>query len=96
MENITLGEWLDNTGASWHNKYLDKWLDLKVTREISSADQDQNWHDYLKLSRKYFPNHKYVFSFITLENGWAVGFNENPSHGWSFPHSIEKYDYPGN
>lgn len=29
--------------------------------------------------------HKNVFNWCKLENGLAVGFNENPSKGWSFP-----------
>jgi hypothetical protein len=92
VENLTLREWLKNTGASWYNSYLEKWLDLQVTREFSSVffDQDE-WSKFVNL---YFPNHGYVYSFITLENGWAVGWNENPARGWSFPKSIKKYDYP--
>ena len=29
--------------------------------------------------------HKHVCYWCELENGKAVGWNENPSHGWSFP-----------
>lgn len=29
--------------------------------------------------------HKNVFFWWSLENGYAVAFNENPSRGWSFP-----------
>jgi hypothetical protein len=29
--------------------------------------------------------HKNVFAWWLLETGHAVGFNENPSHGWTFP-----------
>lgn len=29
--------------------------------------------------------HKHVVFWVTLENGYHVGFNENPSVGWSFP-----------
>lgn len=28
---------------------------------------------------------KHVMFWVLLENGKAVGWNENPSHGWSFP-----------
>lgn len=28
---------------------------------------------------------KNVFNWYELENGYAVGWNENPSRGWSFP-----------
>jgi hypothetical protein len=29
--------------------------------------------------------HKNVFYWVELENGYAVGWNENPARGWSFP-----------
>ena len=29
--------------------------------------------------------HKNVYFWVELENGYAVGLNENPSNGWSFP-----------
>ena len=29
--------------------------------------------------------HKNVHFWVILENGYAVGWNENPSKGWSFP-----------
>lgn len=29
--------------------------------------------------------HKHVFVWYELENGYAVGWNENPGRGWSFP-----------
>lgn len=29
--------------------------------------------------------HKNIHNWCVLENGMAVGFNENPSYGWSFP-----------
>jgi hypothetical protein len=28
---------------------------------------------------------KHVFHWVKLANGYAVGFNENPARGWSFP-----------
>ena len=29
--------------------------------------------------------HKHVYNWCILESGHAVGWNENPSIGWSFP-----------
>ena len=29
--------------------------------------------------------HKNVYYWVELENGYAVGWNENPGIGWSFP-----------
>ena len=36
--------------------------------------------------------HKYVKSWFALANGKAVGWNENPSRGWSFP--VISYEEP--
>ena len=30
-------------------------------------------------------SHKNVYFWVELDNGFAVGWNENPSRGWSFP-----------
>lgn len=30
-------------------------------------------------------NYKFVFKWAILENGSVIGWNENPSKGWSFP-----------
>ena len=30
-------------------------------------------------------SHKNVFYWVELINGYAVGWNENPARGWSFP-----------
>lgn len=36
-------------------------------------------------SKKWPGEHKFVFNWVELENGYAVGWNENPARGWSFP-----------
>lgn len=52
--------------------------DMFITKEHSQFyDQDE-----------YTPwpgNHKHVYLWVELENGLAVGWNENPEKGWSFP-----------
>lgn len=35
--------------------------------------------------KKWPGKHKNVYFWVELENGYAVGWNENPSRGWSFP-----------
>lgn len=85
-------DWLRNTGSSWYNKYLEKYMDVKIVKQVSSVGDDDHWDKYLKLVHKYFPKHQNVYSFIVLENGWCVGWNENPSHGWSFPKSVKKWN----
>lgn len=43
-------------------------------------------HGYGETSNQpWIGTHKYVFNWCELENGYAVGWNENPSIGWSFP-----------
>ena len=52
--------------------------DVVVVKEhCSMTDQD----DY-----QYWPGkHKNIFFWVELENGFLVGWNENPERGWSFP-----------
>ena len=35
--------------------------------------------------KKWPGTQKYVYFWVVLANGYAVGWNENPSKGWSFP-----------
>lgn len=35
--------------------------------------------------RAWLGTHKNVYFWVELENGYAVGWNENPARGWSFP-----------
>lgn len=34
---------------------------------------------------KWPGKHKNVHIWVELENGYAIGCNENPARGWSFP-----------
>ena len=50
---------------------------LVLKEHCSFADQDEY---------QYWPGkHKNVFLWAELANGYLVGWNENPSRGWSFP-----------
>jgi hypothetical protein len=55
-----------------------KMKDVIVVKEhCTLIDQDEY---------KFWPGtHKNVYSWVELENGYAVGWNENPARGWSFP-----------
>jgi hypothetical protein len=50
---------------------------LVVNEHCSMIDQNeyQSWPG----------THKNVYYWVELENGNAVGWNENPARGWSFP-----------
>lgn len=55
-----------------------KFRDEIVIKEHSMfTDQDE--------FQKWPGTHKNVYFWVELENGYAVGWNENPSKGWSFP-----------
>lgn len=50
-----------------------KFKDVKVVEEIDGC------------IRKWIGKEKFVLNWVILENGFAVGWNENPARGWSFP-----------
>ena len=61
------------TEAFWgeyENDKFQKFLDVEIVSEHCT-----NW----------VGNHKNVYYWWNLSNGYAVGWNENPSRGWSFP-----------
>lgn len=55
-----------------------KFSDVEVKTEYNLHDDDtwQSWPG----------PQKNVMSWALLTNGYAVGWNENPSSGWSFPY----------
>ena len=66
----TLKDWLP-VEAYTGNKRLEKFFDVEVTFET----MDGNW----------IGEQKNVYAWCKLANGYAVGWNENPGRGWSFP-----------
>jgi len=70
-----LRDWLPE-GAEVPKK-VEKLLHTNVLKEYS-LQQDEQW--------KPWPGtHKHVYSWCLLKNHCAVGWNESPSRGWSFP-----------
>ena len=55
-----------------------KMKDIVVVKEHCSLIDQDEYQDWLG-------THKNVYSWAELENGYAVGWNENPAKGWSFP-----------
>lgn len=43
-------------------------------------------------SRRWPGKHKNVNSWIAIEGGKAIGWNESPSTGWSFPVISHRYE----
>jgi hypothetical protein len=60
-------------GCEYDNTYSRRYADKKVVSEHQA--HLQRWPGA----------QKNVHFWVTLENGQAVGWNESPSHGWSFP-----------
>lgn len=98
---MKLKEWSPIKNADWVNKKTRKYLDNEVVKVYGqfecrkdieetmgfklSDDNDAGWDLYLqKLSETTF-THQNIYSFVLLDNDKLVGFNESPSHGWSFP-----------
>jgi len=52
-----------------------RYCDVKVVSEHGWGEDNKPWPG----------PHKNVMNWCVLENGYAVGWNENPSRGWSFP-----------
>jgi hypothetical protein len=78
-----------NTLASWirssfdmsdnERKLMKNLLDSQIIKEFSMSF-DKPW-----LSWQEFGTHQNVTSWVLLETGHAVGFNENVSKGYSYP-----------
>ncbi len=85
----TLGEWLadyDFTPETKSDEKLQMWLDVKVTKEHTSINLESE-ADVQAFYQSIPFKHKNIHCWVELENGKAVGFNENPAIGWSFPHT---------
>jgi len=79
----TLRDWMMDEYFDSHQfdkKYvrLNKMLDIPIVKdsdELSVGDH-MIWPEFKE---------KNIQSWVELENGWCVAFNENVSRGWSFP-----------
>ena len=52
---------------------VQKYFNVEVLREVDSFDEP------------WVGKHKNVMNWFILANGKAIGWNENPAIGWSFP-----------
>lgn len=74
----TLKDWLPD----------DFLIEYSDTRAASLLDVEVIWEHTIADDGKYvrWPGrHKNVLSWVELKNGLAVGWNENPARGWTFP-----------
>jgi hypothetical protein len=80
MEKQTLKDWLIGKDLSENEeKKLEKHMDVEIQHEFIAHHEDM-W-----ISWREFGSQKHVYCWVLLKNGLAVGWNENPSRGWSFP-----------
>jgi hypothetical protein len=65
----------DVIGCEYIDTPAGKMKDVEVVQEFDSTVPGQRWPG----------KQKNVYAWVQLANGKAVGWNESPSHGWSFP-----------
>lgn len=64
----------------WDNCVVAKYYDVEVVQEFHSVP-----NNFGKPVKPWPGPSKNVYCWVVLANGKAVGWNENPSKGWSFP-----------
>ena len=74
---MRLIDWAPSEFATgmWDDTAAWKFRDVEVVSEHGWGEDGKSWPG----------SHKNVANWCVLANGWAVGWNENPSRGWSFP-----------
>lgn len=67
-------------------EYLhDSAFDNEKAHKFDSVEVVWKQDVFNKNSKPWIGKHKNVHFWVLLKNGYAVGWNENPSIGWSFP-----------
>jgi len=98
---MKLKDWSPFKECSWINKGTLRHLDKEIKMEYGQFEckrrleeelghtlpdtDDSGWDKYMELLPKTTFTHKNLYSFVELEDGTLIGWNESPSHGWSFP-----------
>ena len=62
--------------GEYANDGFNKHLNETVVKDYGVGGEEFETHPF---------KHKFIHNWCTLSNGYAVGWNENPSIGWSFP-----------
>ncbi len=63
------------SGPEYVDTKAQQHADVRVLREFDGTKHGNRWPG----------PHKNVIRWFALANGYAVGWNENPARGWSFP-----------
>lgn len=77
--NQTVREWISSLcshGTSEFDDQIRTYGDLKIVKHY-----DGTTHGFPQLPKRYCN----VYSWVLLEDGTSVGWNESPRNGWSFP-----------
>jgi hypothetical protein len=64
---------------------LTEWPDVRAYKMLDVKVEAEHGHPFDDDGVPWIGTHKNVFYWVELENGYAVGWNENPARGWSFP-----------
>jgi hypothetical protein len=70
----------DLLNGEWDSMPVARFFNEDVVQEYHSVTNSMG-----KPVRRWPGPQKNVFAWVELSNGKAVGWNENPSRGWTFP-----------
>lgn len=71
-------------GVEYRDEKAYKFRDIKVIKEHSGIGVRKAKIIDIRY-KSWIGIHKNIHNWVELENGYAVGMNENPSRGLSFP-----------
>ena len=78
MRDRTLAATMPDDFRLYDDTAAYKYADIEVVAEHSPTVDGDNYQPWPG-------THRNVWYWVELDNGKAVGLNENPSRGWSFP-----------
>lgn len=70
----------DLRSGEWDDTPVAKYYDIEVVHQYSASPNSWGY-----TVRRWPGPQKNVHLWVELKNGKAVGWNESPSHGWTFP-----------
>ena len=71
-------------GIEYRSERAFKFIDVEVVKKYSRIGV--RYGKIVNIPyKKWIGIHKYVHNWVELENGYAIGMNENPARGLSFP-----------
>lgn len=79
-EPMTLREWMHSDARSEQEALLEKHGDKQVV-----SIHDGTEEAFPQYGAALDPKYRNVLNWVILDDGSAVGWNESPRSGWSFP-----------